>query len=109
MPFAEDPRPPGERQHNRGRARRDFDLAARGGRTVMRKGPQGRAPPDRASKIINGDGEVVRVPSVIASSPTTAAGSVMGLLKAGIPLSLLVDLSSRSGPDSTGIYRAELT
>ncbi|HEY5183937.1 MAG TPA: hypothetical protein VIM19_03310 [Actinomycetes bacterium] len=47
--------------------------------------------------------------SVIASSPPTAARLVMGLLRAGIPLSLLADLSSRSGPDSAGIYRAELT
>jgi hypothetical protein len=32
----------------------------------------------------------------------------MGLLEAGIPLSLLADLSSGAGPDSAGIYRAEL-
>ena len=32
----------------------------------------------------------------------------MGLLEAGIPLSLLADPSSVSGPDSAGIYRAEL-
>ena len=49
------------------------------------------------------------MPSVIASSPPTAARLVMGLLEAGIPLSLLADLSSGSGPDSAGIYRAELT
>ena len=46
---------------------------------------------------------------MIASSPPTAARLVMGLLEAGIPLSLLADLSSGSGPDSAGIYRAELT
>jgi hypothetical protein len=48
------------------------------------------------------------VPSVIASNQSTATRLVMGLLEAGIPLSLLADLSSGSGPDSAGIYRTEL-
>ena len=48
------------------------------------------------------------MPSVIASRQSVAARLVMGLLEAGIPLSLLADLSPGSGPDSEGIYRAEL-
>ncbi len=44
----------------------------------------------------------------LASGRTVAARLVMGLLQAGILLSLLADLCARSGPDSAGIYRAEL-
>ena len=48
------------------------------------------------------------MPSVIASRRSVAVRLVMGLLEVGIPLSLLAELSSESGPDSAGIYRAEL-
>jgi hypothetical protein len=67
------------------------------------------APPDRPSQVVLHGGEVVGVPSALASSQTVAVRLVMGLLRAGVPLSLLADLSWGSGPDSAGIYRAELT
>ena len=66
------------------------------------------APPDRPSQVVPDGGEVVGVPSAFASSQTVAGRLVMGLLRAGVPLSLLADLSSRSGPDSAAILRAEL-
>jgi hypothetical protein len=66
------------------------------------------APPDRPSQVVPDGGEVEGVPSAFASSQTVAVRLVMGLLRAGVPLSLLADLSSGSGPDSVGIYRAEL-
>jgi hypothetical protein len=67
------------------------------------------APPDRPSQVGPDAGEVVGVPSALASSQTVAVRLVMGLLRAGVPLSLLADLSWASAPDSAGIYRAEFT
>jgi hypothetical protein len=66
------------------------------------------APLDRPSQVVPDGGEVVGVPSAVATSQTVAGGLVMGLLRFGVPLSLLADLSSGSGPDSVGIFRAEL-
>jgi outer membrane receptor protein involved in Fe transport len=66
------------------------------------------APLDRPSQVVPNGGEVVGVPSAFASSQPDAVRLVMGLLRAGVPLSLLADLSSRSGPDSAAIFRAEV-
>jgi hypothetical protein len=44
------------------------------------------------------------VPVIPAQRPTTG---VLGLLAAGVPLTLLIDLASPSGPNSAAIYRDE--
>jgi len=41
------------------------------------------------------------------SGPRSRQNVAMRLLAAGIPLSLLIDLTSPNGPDSTGIIASE--
>lgn len=49
----------------------------------------------------------MRVRNANAPERPDAARMVMGLLQAGIPVTLLVDLYLQPRPDPVGIYRAE--